>query len=670
MIEAEGLRLSLGGRFIFEDVSFRISLGSRICLAGRNGQGKSTLMKVILGQQGTERGRVSIGKGFRIGYLPQDIATGVEGRTVVKEVLDAVPELERLEAEIEELANQISLHPEDESILERFGKAQARFESLDGYSLEAKACAILDGLGFSQERMAANMGTLSGGWQMRVHLAKLLLTRPDALILDEPTNHLDLESREWLLDFLKTYEGTLILTSHDRYFLDHLVKKVYELEAGALTVYHGNYTRYEIQRDERIAQLKVAHSRQKRDLRRQEEFIERNRAKAATASNVQSRIRQLAKVERIVLPWEPPPIKLRFPEPRGGGHLAFRAEGLGKSYGETHVFGGLDVEVPAGEKLAVVGVNGAGKTTFLKMMAKRLEPTEGTLTLGHDVSIQYFSQYEDHLPAADYTLLQAMEEATPPESKADKRAILGSFLFTGDDVHKPISVLSGGERARLKLARMLLSPSNLLVMDEPTNHLDLHSKEVLFGALNAFKGSVLFVSHDRGFLSRLATCVLELQGGRARFFPTDYETYRWRLGQDKKDAAEAQKKPAKSQQPAPSSKGAKKKTKAPKAQGKQPEAKRQESKAERKQRRELERQTKKELQRLKRKASEAQADIEAKEKRVAELEALMNEPTFFEDTERSLPVVTEHKHLQVEVEVAYEHFEEALARVEAAGGSL
>jgi ATP-binding cassette, subfamily F, member 3 len=670
VIEAEGLRLRLGGRYIFDDVSFRISLGTRICLAGRNGQGKSTLMKVILGQQGTERGRVSVGKGFRIGYLPQDIASGVDGRTVVKEVLDAVPELERLEREIEELANEISLHPEDEAILERFGKAQAAFEALDGYSLEAKACAILDGLGFSQERMAANMGTLSGGWQMRVHLAKLLLTRPDCLILDEPTNHLDLESREWLLDFLKTYEGTLILTSHDRYFLDHVVNKVYELEAGALTVYHGNYSRYETQRAERIAQLKVAHSRQQRDLKRQEEFIERNRAKAATASNVQSRIKQLAKIERIVLPWEPPPIKLRFPEPRGGGHLAFRAEGLGKSYGETHVFGGLDVEVPAGEKLAVVGVNGAGKTTFLKMMAKRLEPSEGTLTLGHEVTIQYFSQYEDHLPAADYTLLQAMEDAAPPESKADKRAILGSFLFTGDDVHKQISVLSGGERARLKLARMLLSPSNLLVMDEPTNHLDLHSKEVLFDALNAFKGSVLFVSHDRGFLSRLATCVLELQGGRARFFPTNYETYRWRLAQDKKDAAEAQKRAAKAPaQQAPKPKGGKNKGAKPaQAKGKEPSA--QESKAERKRRRELERQSKKELQRLKRKAAEAQAEVEAKEGRVAELEALMNEPTFFDDRERSLPVVTEHKHLQAEIEVAYEHFEEALARVEAAGGTL
>ncbi|MBL4844809.1 MAG: ATP-binding cassette domain-containing protein [Planctomycetes bacterium] len=653
MIEVEGLRLSLGGKPIFEDVSFRISLGTRICLAGRNGQGKSTLMKVVLGQVGVEAGRVSIGKGFRIGYLPQDIASGVEGRIVVKEVLDAIPDLERLEREIEDLANEISLHPEDASILDRFGKAQAAFDALDGYTLEAKACGILDGLGFSQERMNANMATLSGGWQMRVHLAKLLLTRPDALILDEPTNHLDLESREWLLDFLKTYEGTLIITSHDRYFLDHLVKKVYELEAGKLTVYHGNYTRYEEQRDERIAQLKVAHSRQKRDLKRQQEFIERNRAKAATASNVQSRIKQLAKIERIVLPWEPPPIKLRFPEPRGGGHLAFRTEGLGKSYGETKVFSGLDIEVPVGEKLAVVGINGAGKTTFLRLLAQRLEPTAGTMTLGHEVTIQYFSQYEDHLPEENYTLLQAMEEAAPPESKVDRRSVLGSFLFTGDDVHKPISVLSGGERARLKLARMLLAPSNLLVMDEPTNHLDLHSKEVLFGALNAFKGSVIFVSHDRGFLSRLATSVLELRGGGARFFPTNYENYRWRLLQDRKEAAEAQKKPQKKGPPAS------KASKPAPTRGK-------DTKIQRKRDRQAERDGRKELKRLKRKAQEAQELVETKEKRVTELEVLMNEPTFFDDNARSQPVVIEHRHLQAEVEVAYEAFEAALARVEAA----
>ena len=674
MIEAEGLRLRLGDKYIFEDVSFRIAAGTRLCLAGRNGQGKSTLMKVILGQMGTERGRVTVSKGFSLGYLPQDLATDEAGRVVVEEVLTAIPDLERLEREIRELANEISRHPEDEAILARFGRAQSAFERLDGYSVDAKARTILNGLGFSQERMDARMGTLSGGWQMRVHLAKLLLTRPEALLLDEPTNHLDLESREWLLEYLRGYEGALILTSHDRFFLDHLVGRVYELEAGALTIYHGNYTAYETQRAERISQLKIAHSRQQRDLKRQQDFIDRNRAKAATASNVQSRIKQLEKIERIELPWEPPPIKLRFPEPRGGGHLAFRAERLAKSYGDNEVFSGMDLELPAGEKLAVVGVNGAGKTTLLKLLSQRLDPSSGELVLGHDVTIQYFSQYEDHLPDSSYTLLQAMEEAAPPDSKVDRRSVLGSFLFSGDDVHKPIQVLSGGERARLKLARMLLAPSNLLVMDEPTNHLDLHSKAVLLDALKAFAGSVVFVSHDRDFLAELASSVLELREGHARFFPTNYETYRWRLGQDRKDAEAQRAAPAPAPAPAAQEAKAERKQKRKKGKGGKgapaqeapPVKTGPEAKAERKREREFDREAQRELKRLRRKAEEGQSEIEAKEKRVAEIEALMAQPGFFEDVARSAPVVNEHKHLQVEIELAYEALEEALARVEVA----
>ncbi|MGE0711358.1 MAG: ABC-F family ATP-binding cassette domain-containing protein, partial [Planctomycetota bacterium] len=359
MIEAEGLRLNLGGRPILDDVSFRLGAGQRVCLAGRNGQGKSTLMRVLLGQTGVERGEVRIGKGRTIGYLPQDLAEADGDRVVVEEVLDAIPGLARLEHELLEVTEAISRAPHDEALLTRYGKAQAGFEALDGYAAEARARTILDGLGFSQERMNAKLETLSGGWRMRVFLARLLLTRPDALLLDEPTNHLDLESREWLLGFLATYEGALLLTSHDRYFLDHLVDRVFELEGGALTVYTGDYSSYERQRVERIEHIKAAHARQQRELKRQQEFIDRNRAKAATASNVQSRIKQLARIERIELPYEPPTIKLRFPEPRGGGQLSFRLQGVAQRYGELEVFSGLDLEVPTGEKLAVVGKNGA-----------------------------------------------------------------------------------------------------------------------------------------------------------------------------------------------------------------------------------------------------------------------------------------------------------------------
>jgi ATP-binding cassette subfamily F protein 3 len=647
VIDAENLRLSLGGRSVFTDVSFRVSPGHRVCIAGRNGQGKSTLMKVILGLQSTERGTMRVGKGRSLGYLPQDLANEVDDLSVVEKLLASIPELDRLEREIAEVTDAMSANPEDESLLARYGRAQAAFEAMDGYAIEAKARTILAGLGFTQERMNSPMKTLSGGWQMRVYLARLLLTRPDAMLLDEPTNHLDLESREWLLTFLGSYEGALLITSHDRYFLDQLVDRVFELERGELTVYHGNYSRYEVQRAERSEHLKLAYARQQRELKRQEQFIERNRAKAATASNVQSRIKQLAKVERIVLPYEPPAIRLRFPEPRSGGQLAFRLDGLGKSYGETEVFRDLNLELPAGEKLAVVGVNGAGKTTLLKILADRLDPTEGALKLGHEVTIQYFSQYEDNLPHQDYTLLQAMQDASPPEHPVPLRTILGCFLFTGDDVHKPLRVLSGGERARLKLARMLLKPSNLLVMDEPTNHLDLHSKGVLLDAMQNFGGTVVFVSHDRAFLKELATSVLSIEGGQGRFFPSDYEQYRWRLGQERKEAAAARE--AAKKRPAGAPADAAPPTKTAKAK-------------ERKQ----DRARKKKLKRLKRKVTEAQADVETKEARLAELEGLMSSAGFFDDPKQSEPVVSEHKHLQVEIELAYEAFELALSRADQA----
>ena len=666
MIEAEQLRLHLGDRPLFNDVSFRIGAGQRVCVAGRNGQGKSTLMKVIMGLASVEKGTVNVSKGRTIGYLPQDMPEEAAPRTVVEEVLTAIGDLAKLEREIEELATEISLHPEDASLLERYGKAQARFEAMDGYGVDAKARTILHGLGFSQERMDSKLGTLSGGWRMRVHLAKLLLTRPDALLLDEPTNHLDLESREWLLTFLSGYEGALIITSHDRYFLDHLVTKVFELEMGELTIYSGNYSRFEIQRAERIEHLKKEYARQQRELKRQQEFIDRNRAKAATASNVQSRIKQLAKIERVELPYEPPTLKLRFPEPERGGQLAFRLHGLGKSYGEHKVFGGLDLELPAGEKLAVVGVNGAGKTTLLKLLSERLDASEGRVELGHEVEIQYFSQYEDHLPDSQYSLLQAMQEASPPEPTVPHRTILGCFLFSGDDVHKPIRVLSGGERARLKLARMLLQPSNLLVMDEPTNHLDLHSKGILLDALRNFGGTVVFVSHDRGFLADLATSVLEITDGEARFYPCDYEQYRWRLERDKQAAQESEK--AKSEKAkSEKAKSEKAKSKPKPQQGKSNrESKGELSKSQRIAQRRAGKEARKALKRLRRKAEEAQAEVEAKEARLAELEGLMSEPGFFDDPEQSTPVVTEHKHLQVEIEMGYQAFEEALERVERA----
>jgi ATP-binding cassette subfamily F protein 3 len=455
-----------------------------------------------------------------------------------------------------------------------------------------------------------------------------------------------------LLDYLQRYEGGLILTSHDRYFLDNLVQRVLLLESGKLDIYHGNYSQYEIKREEALEHLRGAFARQQKELKKQSIFIEKNRARAATASNVQSRIKQVAKIELVKLPPEPPKIKLRFPEPRSSGQLAFRATELAKSYGDLKVFSDLNLELPAGEKLAVVGVNGAGKSTLLKLITGDEKPTGGELKIGHNVLIQTFSQYANDLPNEDWSLLQAMEDAAPADCTINRRTILGSFLFQNDDVHKQIKVLSGGERARLKLARMLMRPSNLLILDEPTNHLDLHSKDVLLNALQAFQGTVLFVSHDRDFLEALATSVLQIEEGHARLFPCTYQQYRWRLGEDERErqaASKSKSKPGVAQ--------------APKAKAKQ-------DKEQRKQRSRADKQAARDRKRELRKAKESvdtlQTELETQEARVTELEELMAVPGFFDSRETSEPVVFEHKQLQMLIGAGYEELEAALERVEAA----
>jgi ATP-binding cassette subfamily F protein 3 len=644
MLDVEGLTLRLGEGPLFDGISCRVTEGQRVALAGRNGQGKSTLMRAIMGQIGWDSGKIILGKGRVPGYLPQDITPPETDRTAVEETLDAFPQLASLEEKLHRLTDQIAADPDDASLLDAYGKAQGEFEALDGYAIEAKAKTLLDGLGFSQERMDAPLRTLSGGWLMRVHLAKLLLLEPDLLLLDEPTNHLDIETREWLLTWLQGYAGALILTSHDRFFLDQLVNKVFLLEGGQLDVYHGNYSDYEVKRAEALDRLKAAWTRQQKELKRQQRFIEKNRAKAATASNVQSRIKQVEKIELIQLPPEPPDIKLRFPEPPSSGALAFRTTELGKAYGETRVLSDVNLELPTGEKLAVVGVNGAGKTTLLELIKGALEPTEGKVELGHNVTLQTFSQYEDDLPDPNWSMLQAMEDAAPPDCTINRRSILGCFLFSGDDVHKTIGVLSGGERARLKLARMLLKPSNLLILDEPTNHLDLHSKDILLAALKAFTGTVVFVSHDRQFLAELATSVLEVKDGRAVLHPCNYEQFRWRSEREQQQTTAAP---------------------PPKKQAKQ-EAK-QERVAAKTAVRRATREQKRAVRKLRKESEELQAELEANEARVTELEAAMSQPGFFDgNSDESQAAVLEHKQLQMLVGAGYERLEEVLEALEAA----
>ena len=536
MLSVEDLTVRFAERPLLDGVSFRLNEGQRVALAGRNGQGKSTVFRALMGEVRLERGKIDLVKGRKAGYLPQDVRPPESERTALEEVLEALAEVRALEAEVLRLTEAMAEDPEDEAILEAYGRAQARFEALGGYDAESRARTIMDGLGFSQQKMDTPLRQLSGGWLMRVQLARLLLEGPDLLILDEPTNHLDIEAREWLLDFLKGFPGAVLLTSHDRYFLDALVDRVLEVELGRLEVYHGNYSRYEVEKVERRERLKASWERQQKELKAHQEFIDKNRAHPATARMAQSRIKQVEKIELIELPPEPPAgVRLRFPEPGNSGQVVFRLQEVAKRYGQLTVFEDVNLELQAGTRLAVTGVNGAGKTTLLKLLSGREEPSQGKLAPGHNVRLQYFSQYTDDLAAAgERTILELVQQTAPADPPVPLRTLLGCFLFTGNDVFKPVNVLSGGERARLKIARMLLQPGNVLVMDEPTNHLDIHSQGVLLRALQDFGGTVIFVSHDRQFVRELATQVLHIEGGRAVLYPCDYEQFRWRRSQEDK----------------------------------------------------------------------------------------------------------------------------------------
>jgi ATP-binding cassette, subfamily F, member 3 len=538
MLFVDELVLRVGDRLLMNKISFRLSAGQRVALSGRNGQGKSTLFRAIMGEVGFDRGKIELDGGRRAGYLAQEVTPPEDDRTAVAEVLEALGEVKALEAEVDRLIEAMTERPDDEGVLAAYGRAQARFEELGGYDADARARTIMHGLGFTQDRMDQQLRQLSGGWLMRVQLARLLLECPDLLILDEPTNHLDIEAREWLLEFLASFEGAVLLTSHDRYFLDSLVTRVLELELGHLEVYHGNFSYFEQEKVLRRDRMQASYDRQQKEIRAHEEFIAKNRAHPATARMAQSRIKQLEKIEPIVLPPKPPAdLRLRFPDAPNSGHVVFRLEGVAKRYDALTVFDDVNLEIQQGTRLAVVGVNGAGKSTLLKLLAGREDASEGTLTLGHNVQLRYFSQYADETEEEGAeTLLEYLRAASPPTPPVPLRSLLGGFLFTGDDAFKPVRVLSGGERARLKIARMLLQPGNVLVMDEPTNHLDLHSQGVLLRALQAFGGTVIFVSHDRQFVRELATDVLSVEGGRVSHYPCDYEQFRWKQAEALKAA--------------------------------------------------------------------------------------------------------------------------------------
>ena len=528
MISLQNAGKRFGPRILFLEANWLIRNKEKTALVGANGTGKSTLMKALAGLETLDYGNMQQTRGISIGYLPQE-GLRLSGRTIFEECLSVFDEIREMEHEIERLSAQLAeldhASPEYETAAERFSLLQERFHALDGYALDAQVGAVLTGLGFTKEDWARQTDEFSGGWQMRIALAKLLLAKPNLLLLDEPTNHLDLETRNWLEDYLKTYPFGYILISHDRYFLDVTIDRTVEIWNKRLTIYQGNYTKYLGQKDERRAQLVAAYKNQREQIEHLEAFINRFRYQATKAKQVQSRIKELEKIERIEIPAEEPVIHFKFPQPPPSGRMVVEAEGLTKSYGEKRVFANARFTIERGDRVALVGVNGAGKSTLIKLMTGVEQPTSGTVRMGHNVVSEYFAQDQYKVLDGDLRMLDDISRAAVKVPESELRSLLGCFLFSGDDVFKPLGVLSGGERNRYALARILVSPSNFLLLDEPTNHLDMRAKDVLLEAISAFSGTVVFVSHDRYFIDRLATRVIEVENGTITSFEGNYEDY-------------------------------------------------------------------------------------------------------------------------------------------------
>jgi ATP-binding cassette subfamily F protein 3 len=531
-LSAAGKRF--GPKILFQELDWLITSRDRVGLVGANGTGKSTLLKVLAGTESLDYGSTSRQKGIVSGYLPQDGLT-LSGRTVFAECLSVFSHIHAMQRELEELAQRMGevehTGSEYAQIAERYHRLEAELHSRDGYGIEAEVGVVLNGLGFKKEDWERSTSEFSGGWQMRIALAKLLLAKPNLLLLDEPTNHLDLESRNWLEQYLHEYPHAYVLVSHDRYFLDVTVDRIAEIWNKQVHFYPGNYEKFLTQKAERRAQLEAAHRNQQEKIDQLQAFINRFRYQATKAKQVQSRIKELERMEKIEIPPDEKTIHFSFPQPAASGRIVAEIKDVAKSYGAKQVFSGVNFVMERGDRIALVGVNGAGKSTLIKLLAGLEQPSAGEVRLGHNVEADYFAQDQYKALNPQARLLDDLFEVAPRSTQTELRNLLGCFLFSEDDVFKTISVLSGGERNRYALARMLLHPSNFLLLDEPTNHLDLRAKDVLLESLQSFTGTVVFVSHDRYFIDKLATRIFEIEGGRVEVFPGNYEDYVWRKQQ-------------------------------------------------------------------------------------------------------------------------------------------
>jgi ATP-binding cassette subfamily F protein 3 len=632
MLQIQGLTKAYAGRVLFEDVTWNVADEDRIGLTGPNGAGKTTLMRLVTRKESPDEGSISMPKGTTVGYLPQD-GLHHSGKTLREEALSAFAAVLSVGEEMERLEHEMSeLSPESESyldVMQRYGECREEWERKGGFSMEARAEEVLLGLGFLKDQLDAPVESFSGGWQMRIALAKLLLEQPSILLLDEPTNHLDLEARNWLEDFLNAYPHAVIMVSHDRYFLDRVVERITEIDRRRLVDYSGNYTRYQEVRKKRLEELRARAARQRDEIEKMQRFISRFRAKASKAKQVQSRVKMLEKMELIEVPPERKLMRLRLPEPERASRVVIEVDGLDKSYGKTSVFQKARLVVERGDRLALVGPNGVGKSTLMRLLSGTETLDAGEVKLGHNVTTGYFSQERYDL-SPDKTVLESMTEVSPVGKVGELRSILGAFLFHGDDVEKKVRVLSGGEKSRLALARMLLKPANVLLLDEPTNHLDLDSKAILLEALDAYKGTILFVSHDRYFLDSLATKVAEIGHGEIAIHWGGYPDFL--RAKDKETlAAEAGDEPV----DGAATKG---------EQG--PKADKPGTRLSKNQQRDLDQ-----------RVEELESSIAETEIAIDSLEGRMAVPGFYDDPEGSSEVVRTHESLKAKLEALYEEWE-------------
>ena len=655
MIQLSSLTKSFGDRVLLENVTWQISDGERVGLSGPNGSGKTTLLKMLAGLDEPDSGMIVKPSALTVGYLPQD-GLSHAGRTIREEASSAFEGLLGVKSAMHDIENRLADNsvPQDEhnALLERYSALQDRFRIEEGYSIDLKVATVLRGLGFEEAEFSQPTDSLSGGWQMRLALAKLLLGRPTLLLLDEPTNHLDLEARNWLEEYLADYPHAVILVSHDRFFLDSVVTRITDLNLRVLTDYHGNYTHYILERDARMDRLRKAKREQEEEVARVKLFIDRFRYQATKAAQVQSRIKMLEKVVPIEAPPERKRIHFTFPVCAKSGRTVIELHDARKAYGNTVVFSHANLFIERGDRLALVGPNGAGKSTMMRMLSGVEAPDAGTRREGHQVVMQYFAQDEANRLDPKLTVYETLAAGSPNDMVPAIRNILGGFLFSGDDVYKKAGVLSGGERTRLAVARMLLRPSNTLLLDEPTNHLDLDSKDILLDALEDFGGTLIFVSHDRYFVEKLATKIIEIGHGEAEVFPGTYPEFLWSKEQKARETASAGR--------AGAAKGAG-------AKGAKPAPARGDAAAAHEARKKGQTQDKKrtqQSQQLRSKVADLEAKIAEREQAIRDLEAAMATPEFYADRAQAQPSIDRHQALMWEVGDLMHQWEALVRKVE------